>query len=100
MVPVSVVAPSIIGEVTARPALLLIVPIVTELEDALTSLPVAVAFAVTTEPEAILNPVFVHAPLALLVVVPNEAAPENTSITVPLASVVDPEIDEMAVAVQ
>jgi hypothetical protein len=47
-----------------------------------------------------LNPVFVHAPVALLVVVPNEVTPEKSSITVAFASLVMPEIEDMAVPVQ
>jgi hypothetical protein len=88
------------GDVTTNPALLLNVPMVTEFDAALVILLVASAVAVITEPGEMLNPVFVHAPDELLVVVPKEVTPEKSSITVPLASVVVPEIDEMVVAVQ
>ena len=65
---------------------------VTADEAALTVLQLAVALAVIVAPPAnAVKPDFVHAPEDT-VVVPNEVAPLNTSITVPLASVLVPDI--------
>jgi hypothetical protein len=97
---VSDVCPSVIGLVTARPALLVLLPMVTLPDAALTNLPLAVAVAVITAPGDKLSPVSVHALVALEVVVPTDTLFENTSIVVPLASVVDPEMEFTVVAEQ
>ena len=78
---------------TVNPELLVCPPIVTDAEEALTNFPDAVAVAVTTAPAERLNPVFVHEPYALVVVVPRDVMPEKTSITVPLTSVDVPVIE-------
>src|SRR5262249_57582741 len=63
---------------------------VTPAEAALVHLPVAVAFAVTTSAaESALSPLLVHA-LEETVVVPTEIELTNTSIVVPLASLLVP----------
>lgn len=89
-----------IGDETLNPELLVDVPMVTELEARLVVFPEAVAFAVTTVPDDKLRPVFVQAPPDIVVVVPTEVAPENTSMVVPAASDEEPEIEEITDAVQ
>ena len=99
-VPEMLVCPSVIGLLTARPLLLVWLPITTADDAALTVLPVAVAFAVTDVPDDKLNPDFVQEPDAFEVVVPTEIPFAKTSMIVPLASVVVPVIELMVVAVQ
>ena len=82
------------------PELLVWLPMVTDDEVALTSFPVAVAVAVTTVPDERLNPVLVHEPDELVVVVPTETPLAKTSIVVPLASVDVPVIEVIELAVQ
>ena len=72
------VAPSVTGPVTVKPELLVWVPITTAAEEALTSLPVAVAVAVTDAPNGIVKLLSVHPPDELDVVVPTEMLFENT----------------------
>lgn len=85
---------------TTRPELPVWLPIVTDDDSELTNFPLAVAVAVTDVPDDKLNPVFVHDPEELVVVVPTETPLAKTSIVVPLASVDVPVIDVIEEAVQ
>jgi len=79
--------------VKSQPAAVVVVFTVTVLEKALSSFPLAVAFALTSCPNVnAVSPVFDHAP-DVTVVVPMDDPSTYTSIDVPSASVLVPKTD-------
>ena len=74
--------------------------IVTLFDGALCVFPTAVALAVMVVPEAMVNPVTVHVPVARVVVEPSNVTPLYTWMVVPVASTEVPDTAEIVLAVQ